>query len=135
MSEIIFAIVCIFAQYTNDSHRNATTFAAMRFLGQEGERTKEVTMKRFGKIALAALALGGTVALTTVPADARVAVGIGIGVPAYGYGYGYPYYGPYYGYPYYGYPVAYGGYYAGPRYWWHGRWYHRRGWHRPFRRW
>jgi len=54
-------------------------------------------MKLLGKTALAALAIG-TVAATTVPADARVAVGIGIGVPAYGYGYGYPYYGPaYYG--------------------------------------
>jgi hypothetical protein len=88
-------------------------------------------MKRFGKIALAALMLGGTVAATTAPASARVAVGIGIGVgvPAYGYGYGYPYYGyPYYGYP-YGYPVAYG--YYGPRVWWHGRWVYRH----PIRHW
>ncbi len=87
-------------------------------------------MKRFGKIALAALALGGTVAATTVPANAaRVAVGIGFGVPAYGY-YGYPYAYPYYGY--YGYPVVYGGYY-GPRYYWHGRYWHRPYWHRGWR--
>jgi len=84
-------------------------------------------MKRFGKIALGALMLGGAVAATTVPADARVVVGVGIGVPVGGY-YA-PYYGyPYYGYPYYGYPAAYG--YYGPRVWWHGRWVYRHPWHR-----
>ena len=93
-------------------------------------------MKRFGKIALGALMLGGAVAATTVPADARVVVGIGLGVPVGGY-YA-PYYGyPYYGYPYYGYgyaPVVYGGW--GPRVWWHGRYvYRHRPYYRHWRRW
>lgn len=86
-------------------------------------------MRRFGKIALGALMLGGAAVTAAAPANAaRVAVGIGIGVPAYGYGYGY-------GYPYYGYgPVAYGA--VGPRYWWHGRWYARHPYyHRYWRRW
>ena len=88
-------------------------------------------MRRFGKIALGALMLGGAAVAAAAPANAaRVAVGIGIGVPAYGYGYGY-------GYPYYGYgygPVAYGA--VGPRYWWHGRWYARHPYyHRYWRRW
>ena len=95
-------------------------------------------MTRFGKIALGALMLGGAVAATTVPADARVVVGVGIGVPVGGYygGYGYPYYGyPYYG-GYYGYaPVGYYGGYYGPRVWWHGRWVYRHPYYRHWRRW
>jgi hypothetical protein len=98
-----------------------------------------LNMKRFGKIALGALMLGGAVAATTVPADARVAVGIGIGVPVGGYyGYGYPAYGyPYYGYPYYGYgygyaPVVYGGW---GRVGWHGRYGYRRPYYHRWHRW
>ena len=62
--------------------------------------------------ALTALTVGGVMATTTVPADARVVVGVGIGVPwvypaypAYA-----PCYGYYCGYPaYYDYPAYYGG--------------------------
>ncbi|HEY8698172.1 MAG TPA: hypothetical protein VIM02_11165 [Rhizomicrobium sp.] len=41
-------------------------------------------MKRFGKLALGALMLGG-LAIAADPASARVGVSVGIGVPAYGY--------------------------------------------------
>src|SRR5215469_3142260 len=73
--------------------------------------------------ALTALTVGGVMATTTAPADARVVVGIGFGVPwvypAYPAYYPPCYYG-YCGYPaaYYGYP----GYYGGGWGWVGGRW-------------
>jgi hypothetical protein len=83
--------------------------------------------------ALTALTVGGVMATTTAPADARVFVGIGLGVPwAYP---AYPYYAgcyPYYcGYPaYYGYPGYYGG---GGWAWFGGRWVWRGGFRGGFR--
>jgi len=101
--------------------------------------TRRHEMKKFAKIGLGVLLLGGAAtAMASGPAEARVVVGIGVG-PAY---YAppppapYPYYGcygPYCGYPY---PAYYG--YYGPSValglgWggWHGG-YHgwRGGWHR-----
>ncbi|HEX9159959.1 MAG TPA: hypothetical protein VF835_07000 [Rhizomicrobium sp.] len=91
--------------------------------------------------ALSALTVGGVMATTTAPADARVVVGFGIGVPwAYP---AYPYYpgcyGYYCGYPgYYGYPASYGhygypGWYGGGWAWAGGRWVWRGGFRGGFR--
>ena len=48
-------------------------------------------MKKFAKVALAAVMLAGAAtAVASAPAEARVFVGVGIGAPGY---YGDPYYG------------------------------------------
>jgi hypothetical protein len=85
--------------------------------------------------ALTALTVGGVMATTTAPADARVFVGVGIGVPwvypAYPAYYP-PCYGYYCGYPgYYGYPAYYGG--GGGWAWFGGRWVWRGGFRGGFR--
>lgn len=81
-------------------------------------------MKRFAKITLGALMVGGVALAAATPAAARVSVGIGIGIP------GPAYYGGYYdtpcadpdfrywhpracGYPVYYDPYYYGGWYGG----------------------
>lgn len=67
-------------------------------------------MKRFGKLALGALMLGG-LAIGASPASAAVGVSVGIGVPAYGYGHSCRWYF-YHGFeaPAYCYDGYYGGY-------------------------
>ena len=90
-------------------------------------------MKKFAKVALAAVMLAGATAVASSPAEARVVVGFGVGGPGY-YGYGGPAYGPSYTCdPYSRWydpyrcdayaPGYYGGYY-GPGYypWYHGYW-------------
>ncbi|HEV2561018.1 MAG TPA: hypothetical protein VGT78_02650 [Rhizomicrobium sp.] len=92
-------------------------------------------MKRFAKITLSALMLGGVAMAAATPADARVSVGIGIGIPGPAY-YGPGYYDDYYSpcadpnFRYWhpracGYPVYYAPHYYGSYGWYGG--YHRYG--------
>ena len=98
-------------------------------------------MKRFGKLALGALMLGGAALAAATPAAARVSIGIGIGVPGFGGYYdnpcAYPRYRYYHpgacGYPVYSEPVFIdGAWFGGPHYyrysgghrsvWYHNSW-------------
>src|ERR1700761_4227388 len=114
----------------------AAVILAASSLRALGEMNKgDQVMKNFTKAALGALLVAGatvgTIAATTAPAEARVAIGIGIGGPGYygGY-YGRPcYYDPYYcGGGYYGYggPGVYFG--TGWGGWGHGYGGYRGGW-------